>query len=115
LLTRDALDGRTRARKQFDAIASGIAQDLGGEDRLSTIQQNLIEAFAGMAVSMHDLNARVLLGQKVEVAELAQVCNGLTRIASRLGLERVAKDITPPSLQDYLQCRRPADVGPADD
>jgi hypothetical protein len=24
------LDGRTKARKQFDAIAEGIAQDLGG-------------------------------------------------------------------------------------
>ena len=35
LLTREHLDGRTRARKQFDAIAAGIAKDLGGEDQLS--------------------------------------------------------------------------------
>jgi hypothetical protein len=34
LLTRDALDNRTRAARQFDAIAEGIAQDLGGEDGL---------------------------------------------------------------------------------
>ena len=31
ILTRASIDGRTRARKQFDAIAEGIAQDLGGE------------------------------------------------------------------------------------
>ena len=41
LLTRNNLDKRTRARKQFDAIAEGIAEDLGGEDRLSTVQRHL--------------------------------------------------------------------------
>jgi hypothetical protein len=55
LLTRDNLDKRTKASKQFDAIAEGIAQDLGGEDRLSTVQRHLVEAFAGAAVHVHDL------------------------------------------------------------
>src|SRR5262245_60796207 len=47
LLTRDQLDKRSNAAKQFDAIADGIAQDLGGEDQLSTVQRHLVEAFAG--------------------------------------------------------------------
>jgi hypothetical protein len=38
LLTREDLDGRTKARRQFDAIAEGIAADLGGSDQLSTVQ-----------------------------------------------------------------------------
>ena len=33
LLTRAELDGRTTAAKQFDAIARGIAVDLGGENQ----------------------------------------------------------------------------------
>src|SRR5262245_37768315 len=33
LLVREQVDGRTKARKQFDAIAEGIARDLGGEDQ----------------------------------------------------------------------------------
>ena len=101
LLTREALDGRTRARKQFDAIATGIANDLGGEDQLSTVQRHLVEAFAGAAICVHDLNARLLLGQKVDILELSTAISTMVRIASRVGVNRVATDITPPPVDDY--------------
>jgi hypothetical protein len=102
LLTRSALDGRTKARKQFDAIARGIAVDLGGEDQLSTIQRHLVEAFAGAAVHVHDLNARLLLGEQVDIVAHSQAISTMVRIASRIGTQRVARDITPPSVQEYL-------------
>ena len=67
LLTRDRSDGRTKARKQFDSIAEGIAATSGGEDRAQHCAKAiLIEAFAGAAVHMHDLNARLLLGEEVD-------------------------------------------------
>ena len=87
LLTREALDGRTRARKQFDAIA--------------TVQRHLVEAFAGAAICVHDLNARLLLGQKVDILELSTAISTMVRIASRVGVNRVATDITPPPVDDY--------------
>jgi hypothetical protein len=95
LLTRDQLDRRTVAHKQFEAIAEGIARDLGGEGNLSTIEHHLVEAFAGAAVTVNDFNARLLLGGKVDVLEHAQAISILVRIATRLGLKRVAKDVTP--------------------
>jgi hypothetical protein len=98
LLTRNNLDGRTKARKQFDAIAKGIAADLGGEDRLSTVQRHLIEAFAGAAVHVHDLNARLLLGEEVDTLVHSQVISTMVRIASRIGTQRVARDVTPDPL-----------------
>jgi hypothetical protein len=98
LLTRGNLDGRTKARKQFDSIAKGIAQDLGGEDRLSTIQRHLVEAFAGAAVHVHDLNARLLLGEEVDIVAHSQAISTMVRIASRVGVRRVARDITPDPL-----------------
>jgi hypothetical protein len=101
LLTRQSLDGRTRARKQFDSIASGIAADLGGEDRLTTVQKHLVEAFAGCAVVVHDINARLLLGQPIDLTEASQACSTLVRLASRIGVSRRAKNITP-ALADYL-------------
>jgi len=94
LLSRDALDGRTRARKQFDAIAAGIARDLGGADRLTVVQLHLVEAFAGAAVHVHDLNARLLLGQEVDVCAHSQAISTMVRIASRIGTKRVARDVT---------------------
>ena len=103
LLTRDNLDGRTKARKQFDAIAEGIAQDLGGEDRLSTVKRHLVEAFAGAAVHVHDLNARLLLGEEVDITAHASAISTMVRIASRIGTQRVARDVTPPSVAEYLE------------
>ena len=102
LLTRSQLDGRTKARKQFDAIAFGITADLGGEEALTTVQRHLVEAFAGAAVTVNDLNARLLLGGKVDLVEHSQAISILVRIATRLGLKRVAKDVSP-SLGQILQ------------
>jgi YjbE family integral membrane protein len=58
LLTRRELDGRTGAAKLFDPLVTGIEADLGGSDQLSTIERALVEAFAGAAVTLHNLNTR---------------------------------------------------------
>src|SRR6516225_11060230 len=83
LLTRQSLDGRTKARKRFDAVVDGIASDLGGEAHLTTVQRHLVEAFAGCAVVVHDINARLLLGQPIDVSEAAQAVSSLVRLAQR--------------------------------
>lgn len=102
LLTRSNLDGRTRSRKMFDAIASGICADLGGESRLSTVQKHLVEAFAGAAIHVNDLNARLLLGQEVDILAHSQAISIMVRIAARIGVHRrIAKDVTP-TLAEYL-------------
>jgi hypothetical protein len=97
------LDGRTRARKLFDSIASGIASDLGGEDRLSTIGKHLVEAFAGVAVHVNAANARLLLGEPVDLGEHSQAVSTMVRIASRLGTKRLPKEV--PDLHAYLSSR----------
>src|SRR4051794_2206094 len=102
LLTRDALDRRTRASRLFDTIAGGIANDLGGRDRLSTVELALVEAFAGAAVHLHDLNARLLVGEKIDLSEQSTAISSLVRIASRIGTRRRPRDVTP-SLQEYLR------------
>jgi hypothetical protein len=99
-LTRESLDGRTRTRKIFDAIARGIAADLQ-EDQLSTIQKHLIEAFAGAAVRVHDINARLLKGQEPDVLAHSQAISSMVRIASRLPVGRALRDVTP-LLRDYI-------------
>jgi hypothetical protein len=106
LLTRGALDGRTAAAKQFDAIAEGIAADLGGADHLTTVQQNLVEAFAGAAIHVHDMNARLLLGQDIDILEHSQAISTMVRIAARIGTERVSRDVTSDPL-DYARGHAP--------
>jgi hypothetical protein len=95
LLTRDALDGRTRAAQLFGEIVDGIADDLGGADNLTTIQRHLVEAFAGEAVRVSHNNTTLMLGKTIDPAMHAQAVSNLVRLASRLGVERRARDITP--------------------
>jgi hypothetical protein len=101
LLTRRHLDGRTIAARQFDEIASAIAADMGGVSQLSTIQKHLVEAFSGAAVHVQSLNARMLLGEDVDLSKHAQAVTTLVRVASRLPIGRVARQI--PSMQEYLR------------
>jgi hypothetical protein len=100
LLTRQNLDGRTKARKQFDAIAQGIADDLKGSGKLSTIQLHLIETFAGCAIIINAINARLLSGEPIDVTEHSQAASTLVRLASRLGLHRRMRDVN--DLTDHI-------------
>jgi hypothetical protein len=103
LLTRSQLDGRTNAAKYFDQLASSIETDLGGRDALSTIELALVEAFCGAAVTLNHLNANLALGQKIDFSEHAQAVSAMVKVASRLGLARRSKVISPPSVADYVR------------
>jgi hypothetical protein len=104
MITRNALDGRTSAAKQFDAIASGIAADLGGEDRLSTVQKHLVEAFAGCAVTLADINARSMIGEEpIDLLAYSTCVSTLVRVANKIGMKRVLHELNPPGVADYLQ------------
>jgi hypothetical protein len=95
LLTRDQLDGRTNAAKAFDQLVADIEADLGGHDQLSTIEVALIEAFAGAAVTLQHLNTQLALGQEIDLSQHAQAVSAMVRVASRLGLQRRARDVGP--------------------
>jgi hypothetical protein len=99
-LTRAELDGRTNAAKIFDRLVVDIENDLGGREVLSTIERSLIEAFAGAALTLHHLNAQLALGEPIDFSEHAQAVSAMVRIASRLGLQRRAKDIGGLTLGD---------------
>jgi hypothetical protein len=87
---------------------TSIEADLGGHDQLSAIEVELVEAFAGAAVTMQNINARLALGESVDLIQHAQAASVMVRIATRLGLQRRARDITLP---DPLEYARQVDAG----
>jgi hypothetical protein len=95
LLTRRELDGRTSSAKVFDRLVTAIEADLGGADQLSAIERNLVQAFAGAAVTLHHLNAQLMAGHEINLAQHAQAVTAMVRVASRLGLQRRQKDVGP--------------------
>jgi hypothetical protein len=108
LVTRQNLDGRTKARKQFDAIADGVADDLKGSGALSTIQLHLIEAFAGCALIINAINAKLLSGEDIDITDHSQAASTLVRLASRLGLKHVPRDVS--TLDQYLATLPPEEA-----
>ena len=105
LFTRDQLDGRTNAAKVFDRLVVDIEADLGGHDQLSTIERALVEAFAGACVTLHNLNTQLALGQTIDLGQHAQAVSAMVRVASRLGLQRRARDVTDIDPLDYARQR----------
>ena len=103
LLTRAELDGRTNAARYFDRLVVDIEADLG-RDQLSTIERQLIEAFVGSAMSLHHLNVKLALGEDIDIGQHAQCVGAMVRVASRLGLSRRAKNVTP-TLSEYLKMK----------
>ena len=101
LATRAELDKRTNAAKVFARLVTAIEQDLGGANHLSTIERELIEGFAGAALTTRGLNVKIALGEEISPTELSTCVSTLTRVAQRLGLQRRSKDV--PSLSDLLQ------------
>jgi hypothetical protein len=96
------VDGRSVvARRIYDIIAQ-IAADLGGADRLSETRISLVRRFASLAVLAVTQEARLANGEEVDVGQLSHLSSTLCRLASRIGLKRVAKDITP-TLAEYLR------------
>jgi hypothetical protein len=99
LIARDQIDRRTKSFLKFDAIASGIAEDLGGSKQLTTVQCSLVEAFAGIALAVNDLNARLLLGEEINITEQSTAVSTMVRVAHRIGMGRIARNIVSDPLK----------------
>ena len=94
---------RNRAIEFMDNLIAEIEKDLGGHDQLSAIERSLVEGYGSSALLLQNLTYRLARGEEISISEHATTCSAMVRIASRLGLKRVAKDINAtPDLQSYL-------------
>ena len=91
--TRDMVDSRLKSAKIWDTLAANIIADAGGESEISTIQRTLIDAFCGVAIQLNDLNTKGLLGQPVDLTELSLAASTLVRLAARIGINRVPREV----------------------
>jgi hypothetical protein len=94
LLNPHALDQRSTAARMFGRLVADIESDLGGRDHLSAIEHALVEAYAGAALVLDNLNARLLRGEPIDIGAYAQITSSMVRVATRLGIRRRARDVT---------------------
>jgi hypothetical protein len=55
----------------------------------------LIRRFAAASCLAEQVEARIVSGEAIDLAEHAQLSSTLVRLANRIGLDRVPRDISP--------------------
>jgi hypothetical protein len=101
LLSLDDLDGRTRAGQHVKEMCREVLADLGGEERLSTLERTAVDHVALFDAMAKDVGTRWLQGEAVDPTAVSTLVNALNRSAAILGWRRRSKDVTP-DLGTYL-------------
>jgi hypothetical protein len=102
------VDGRSLVARRYRDISTAILVDQGGQDQCSESRQQLIRRFAAAAVLAEELEARLARGENINISEHALLCSTLVRVARQIGVDRIAKNITP-TLDEYLSAKEAAE------
>jgi hypothetical protein len=105
------VDGRSVIARRYRDIANAIFVDQsGGADQCSGARKQLIRRFAA-AVLAEQMESRLANGEQINIQEHATLSSTLVRLAQRIGIDRVARDVTP-SLDEYLRQNYPSEPQP---
>lgn len=100
LTTLADLDRRTKAFAATRKLIDSIEGDLGGRDRLSTSERQLVQRAAVLGAVLTDTESRWIEGEPIDTAAYCTVVNAQRRVLETLGLKRVMKSV--PNLKEYL-------------
>jgi len=97
------LDGRTGIAQAMRERYTVFTDDLGGAERLSYAQRSLVERALWLEFWLASQEKALASGDDFDVGRWTQAANSLQGILSKLGLQRIAKDV--PDLGEYLAAR----------
>src|SRR5262245_61260984 len=92
-------------RRCKDLIAAHVS-DLGGVDNTSAAERSIIRRASVMTVELERMERTFALAGEASAEDLdiyAWVAGNLRRLLERVGLQRRARDIPPPSVAAYLE------------
>lgn len=95
------VDGRSAAGRRYRDLAIALADDLGGQDKLSEPTKILVRQAAALAVQVEGLQAKIVAGEDVDLEQLTRLSNVLGRTLHRLGLKKPAPKPTSPLVQHF--------------
>jgi hypothetical protein len=96
------VDGRSHTARRFFDIVAAISSDQGGGDRLSQARLQLIRRFAAAACMAEAMEADLANGKTIDVAQHSLLSSTLVRLASRIGINRTAREIVP-TVAQYIE------------
>ena len=104
------IDQRSAVARRYRDLVAAAAADMGGVDRCSEARLQLIRRFAALSVQAEAMEAQLANGADIDITEYSQLTSTLVRVVTRLGINRIARNVTP-ALRDYLE-ERASEVEP---
>jgi hypothetical protein len=84
------VDGRSVIARRYRDVAIALADNLGGQDKLSEPRKILIRQASALTVQVEGLQSKIVSGHDVDLEQLTRLSNGLGRTLSRLGVRKRA-------------------------
>ncbi len=95
------IDGRSADARRYRDVAFALADNLGGDDKLSEAERALIRQAAANIVASERLQGAMIRGEPVDLEQATRLANVTSRLLSRLGIKRRVQE--PPRLADALR------------
>jgi hypothetical protein len=95
------VDQRSSVARRFRDIIADVVIDLGGPDHVTATRLHLVRRFAAQVCLAEGMEARYASGEHIDVGRHCKISSTLTRLAQRIGLKRVPRNVTP-HLHDYI-------------
>jgi hypothetical protein len=96
------IDNRSPIARRYRDITAALASDQGGADRMSEARVQLCRRFAAVACMSEAMEADLANGKQIDISEHCLLSSTLVRLASRIGINRTAREIVP-TLRQYLE------------
>jgi hypothetical protein len=76
--------------------------DMGGDENCSEVKLGLARRLAAATVLSEEIEGKVVNGEAISIADFCQLASTTVRLATRLGIERIPREIGP-SLGELLR------------
>jgi hypothetical protein len=103
-------DGNSAWSRRYRDLVAGHVSDLGGSSVLSEAQLSLVRRASAIECELEQMEGRLSMGEEVDLDVFTRSASHLRRILETLGLERRSRNVTPPTLAEYLRATHAAAV-----
>lgn len=98
------VDGRSRRARLVHDVFTELVSDQGGPERMSQARKDLTMGFAVSAALVREAGEAFCKQEPIDFDQFNQMLSNMVRVGARIGINRVAKDVTP--LREYMRTKR---------
>src|SRR6516162_8430433 len=89
---------RSKARRFRDLVRAMI-NEAGGLENCTEVRLGLIRRLAAATVLSEEIEGKAVNGEAVDIGTFCQLASTTVRLAMRLGIERIPREVVPDPLQ----------------